>query len=236
MSLVYRPRLQGFEQYQQSPTTTPLVAKRGTDSASVEFYLPIGEALGGISPDQFASFLNSVKDVRDFTLYLSSPGGDLWDGLAMHSALSRFAKTHNVTTVVDGIAASMASVLAMASPKIVMTPSARMMIHEARAGVFGTAKDLAARIKEIEQGNDVMLGIYSKRTGIPAADVASMIAGGDRYMSAQECVDLGFADEIQGDAAQAVAASAAPARPVDTRRQLTAARLAVMLHRERAKR
>lgn len=132
------------------------------------------------------------------TLYVNSPGGDYFDGKAIHSALSRYAQRNKVTAVVDGVAASAASLLAMAATRIEMSPSASMMVHEVHGGASGRAQDLEATAALIRAENQTLASIYAKRTGKSVEDILAMLSTGDSWFSAEEAVAQKFADGIAG--------------------------------------
>lgn len=132
------------------------------------------------------------------TLFVNSPGGDYFDAKAIYSALSRYAAKHKVTAVVDGVAASAASLLAMAATRIEVAPAASMMIHEVHGGASGRAQDLEATAALIRAENETLAGIYAKRTGRSADEVLALLAQGDTWMSAEEAVAQKFADALYG--------------------------------------
>jgi ATP-dependent protease ClpP protease subunit len=133
------------------------------------------------------------------TVYVNSPGGDYFEGKAIFSALARYAQRNKLTVVVDGVAASSASFIAMAATRIEMSPSASLMVHEVHGGAAGRAQDLEAAAALIRGENQTLASIYSKRTGIPVDQVAAMLANGDTWFSAEEAVAQHFADGIEGE-------------------------------------
>lgn len=208
-----------------------VAARRSPSEASIELYGPIGEAYGGASAAQFAQALDEVKAAKTLTLYMSSPGGDYFEGLAVASQLSRYAKAHDVTVVVDGEASSVGSVIAISAPHVVMAPKAQMMIHGAWAPrASGTPRELIQLANRLTQATEDMVSLYAQRTKQTPNAIREMIAQGDFYMSAEQAVELGFADEVLG---QPKPQKSAPPAALDPKRQLTAARINIAVRKSK---
>lgn len=205
-----------------------IVARRAPAEAVLQFYGMVGEAFGGYGPAQFAAALADANESKAVTLYMSSDGGDFFEGIAIYSQLCRFAESHDLTIVVDGIAASAASVIAMAARRLVMAPAAKLMIHEARvmrtSGTAGELEKLAANLRGASQ---TMAEVYAKRTGMPVAQINAFFASGDTFFTAEQAIDLGFADEIEGQPKPKRASAA-----LDHERLIAAARINARLQRE----
>jgi ATP-dependent Clp endopeptidase proteolytic subunit ClpP len=162
------------------------------------------------------------------TLYLNSPGGDFFDGKAIFSALSRYASRNKVTAIVDGVAASAASLIAMAATRIEMSPSASMMIHEVHGGAAGRAQDLEATAALIRAENGQLAAIYASRTGKPVEEVSSMLAAGDTWMTAEEAVSQKFADGIAGQ--EPAPKKKSPRNDAEITKRITALRVQTLSH------
>lgn len=137
------------------------------------------------------------------TVYLSSPGGDAWQGISCYDVLARHAgRVGQVTVVVDALAASAASVLAMgASPgRLLVQPSSMMMVHEAWAFAGGTSADLRDTAVLLDQCSANIAGIYSARTGRPAAEWLAAMKR-ETWYTADEAVAAGLADSVTGTTA-----------------------------------
>ena len=100
-----------------------------------------------------------------------------------------------VTVKIDGIAASAASVIAMAGDEIVMSPVGMMMIHNPATVVFGEEADLASGIKMLSEVKESIINAYEQRTGLPRGKISNMMDA-ETWFSAQKAVELGFADKI----------------------------------------
>jgi ATP-dependent Clp protease protease subunit len=173
-----------------------LAGQRG----SLYIYAPIGDGFWGdcVSAkdvvDQLDAFQKEGCTALD--VYVNSEGGSVWDGKAIYEAISRFKGEKTVH--VDGLAASAASFIAMAGDKIVCSPAATMMIHDAICMAAGNAADLRATADILEMESASIAGIYARRTKQSVDDVKKMMAD-TTWMSADKAKALGFCDEIRGD-------------------------------------
>lgn len=144
-----------------------------------------------VTPQEFRNEL--AKHKGDLTVVVNSGGGDVFAGLAIYNSLREF--NHTVTVRVDGLAASIASVVAMAADKIIMAPGSMMMIHKPWMMVIGDTNDLD-KSKEILQGiEDSVVPIYASRTGLDKDKIEEML-NAETWLTAEQAVELGFADEL----------------------------------------
>jgi ATP-dependent Clp protease protease subunit len=144
------------------------------------------------TPQQLRDELKTVTGDK-LEVIINSPGGDVWAGVAMHDALKSIDQ--EVTVKVSGVAASIASVIAMAGDKIVMTPGSTMMIHRASMLAWGNADDMAKAIEMLETIEDGIMSLYVDRTG-QSKDAVKEMLDAETWMSAEKAVELGFADEV----------------------------------------
>lgn len=161
-----------------------------TATAVVRIYGEIG--YWGVTADQFASDLGSLS-AETIEVQINSPGGEVFDGIAIYNTL----RTHpsRVVTRVDGIAASVASVIAQAGDHRIMVESSQMMIHEAWGVAVGPAADMRAFADLLDAQSDVIAGIYASRSGGKAEDFRELLAA-ETWLTDQAAVDLGLADEV----------------------------------------
>lgn len=144
-----------------------------------------------VTPDLFREELK--QHAGDLTVVINSPGGDVFAGLAIYNALVNH--NGNVTVRVDGLAASIASVIAMAGDKIIMSPGSMIMIHRPSVYAAGTVDDMEKAkdvLLKIEEG---ITPIYAKRTGLSDEKIAELLEA-ETWMLADKAVELGFADEV----------------------------------------
>ena len=170
--------------------------KATDDSAEIVIYDEIGASFwneNSIGAKQFLDDLTALGDVKNITLRINSPGGDVFDGVAIHNAL----KNHGarITAHVDGIAASIASYIAMAAHKIVMPSNAFMLIHNAAGFVFGSADDMRSMAADLDRIDKSITATYATRSGSKPSIIKSLMAE-DRLLDAIEAKDLGLADEV----------------------------------------
>ncbi|OZC62137.1 hypothetical protein CH267_00930 [Rhodococcus sp. 06-621-2] len=174
------------------------------DDGPVEImiYDEIGESWwGGVTAADFVRDLATVDADQEIVVRINSPGGDVYDGIAILNALR--GHKAKVTTVVDGIAASAASFIAMAGNEIVMSRNAEMMIHEASGICIGNAEDMRGLADRLDKIGANIAEIYADRAGGKAEDWRSAMLA-ETWYSDQEAVDAGLADRIEsGDSDQA---------------------------------
>lgn len=141
------------------------------------------------------SFLNDLRAVKGDAVHLriNSPGGDVFAGVAIYNALRSSGK--KVYVKVLGIAASAASLIAMAGDEIEMPENAMMMIHNPWILASGDADDLRATADVLEKIGESLVGTYAARTGKPADEIRAMLSA-ETWFTAQEAVDAGFATKM----------------------------------------
>lgn len=148
----------------------------------------------GDNAKDFADALNSVTS-PELIVHLNSPGGDIFDGLAIYQSL----KSHkaSVTIVVDGLAASIASVIAMAADRLVMAPKSTMMIHDGWSMSMGNAADMRKMADLLDKQSDIIASVYADRSGQPA-DFWRDRMRDETWYNADEALAAGLIDEIEG--------------------------------------
>lgn len=172
-------------------------------TAEIRIYGDIGEGLfDGTSAKQFADQLQALGDLEALDVRINSWGGIATDGIAIYYALERHPAT--VTVHVDAMAASAASIVAMAaSPgRLWIAPAARIMVHPAWTAVVGNRHDFTHQAETLEQLDRQIAGIYAKRTGRREATMLALMDahhGGGSYFTGQEAVDEGFADRVANE-------------------------------------
>jgi ATP-dependent Clp protease protease subunit len=173
--------------------------KADDKGAEIVIYDEIGKSFWGeesITAKKFLDDLNELGDVDSITLRINSPGGDVFDGVAIHNAL----KNHGakITAHIDGIAASIASYIAMAASKIVMPSNAFMLIHGASGFVFGNADDMRATADDLDRVDKSITATYVARSKSTAAKIKALMKE-DRLVDAAEAKSLGLADEVTSE-------------------------------------
>ena len=167
-----------------------------------DFYLSgvIGD--DGATPDDLARHLDA--NPGQTTIIVNSPGGSAFDGAAM---LAHLQAHGNATCRVVGIAASAASLVVMGAKRIVMHPSAHLMIHNPAAAVFGPAEALRDEADILDKLAGTYAQAYASATGHPVARVAAWMDA-ETWLTAEEALALHFCDEIEGEGSRGKAVAA----------------------------
>lgn len=160
----------------------------------------------GITAKDFIDELKALGEVADITVRINSYGGEVFDGLAIHNALHRHQA--QVTVMVDGIAASIASVIAMAGDLVVMPENAMMMVHDPSGLVIGTADDMRDLADALDKMKASLVSVYRAKTGLDDAEIEQIMAD-ETWLTAAEAVEKGFADEVEGKVEMAAMVTAA---------------------------
>lgn len=182
-------------------TVRPLKARISNAAADaptrVDVYDDIGEGgwfSEGLSAKGFAAQLSDVRGPLE--VHINSGGGDVFDGLAIKNALEAHAAP--VTTIVDGIAASIASVIAMAGTERVMMPGSMLMIHDALSYAGGNAAELTKMAQTLDEVSDNLAGVYARAAGgLPEQWRAAMKE--ETWYTADQAVTAGLATRVGGE-------------------------------------
>ncbi|NGO68527.1 head maturation protease, ClpP-related [Streptomyces boncukensis] len=165
--------------------------RNADDEAEVLVYDEIGGWFGG-GAEEFVQELRGITAPR-MTVRVNSPGGSVFDGVTMANALR--AHPSNVTVYVDGIAASIASVIAMAGDRLVMMPQSQLMIHDASGLSIGSASDMREMADLLDRQSDNIAEAYADKAG-GTMDEWRVRMRAETWYSAREAVDAGLADEM----------------------------------------
>jgi len=162
---------------------------RGTE---IVIYDEIGAF--GIPAKAFVDELKALGPVADLTVRINSPGGSVFDGVAIYNALKR----HDARVVVwiDGIAASIASMIAMAGSEVVMPENAMLMLHDPSGLVMGTAADMRGMAEALDRMKAGMVAAYRDKSGRDNTEIEALMAA-ETWLSAEEAVGLGLADRVE---------------------------------------
>ena len=167
-------------------------AKAGDEAgASISIYDSIGENWEGtgITSKRIGAALRSIGS-KDVVVNINSPGGDFFEGMAIYNLLREHQG--KVTVRVLGVAASVASVIAMAGDEILIGDGAFFMIHNAWAVAIGNRYDMMDSAKRLEPFDAAMAALYAHQTGMTVAEAAAMMDK-ETWIGAQQAVDEGFA-------------------------------------------
>ncbi len=147
-----------------------------------------------ITPAMFKSELFSDKG--DITIWLNSPGGDCIAASQIYAMLMDYP--HNVTVKIDGIAASAASVIAMAGTKVLMAPTALMMVHNPLTIAIGDTDEMQKAILMLDEVKESIINAYQVKTNQSRAKISHWMDA-ETWMNANKAIELGFADGVLED-------------------------------------
>lgn len=151
------------------------------------------------SAESILKDINDLGSIKTLNVFINSPGGSVFEGISIKNMLERQKlKGCFINVVIDGLAASIASIIAMAGDKITMPENALMMIHRASCGCMGNADDFAKQIEVLNKIDLVLTNTYVTRSNglLTEEDVTDMFNSGDTWLTAQEAKDFGLCDEI----------------------------------------
>lgn len=164
------------------------------DTTKVYIYDEIGDSWWGESTasSDFIKQLANI-DTANIELHLNSPGGDIFDGVAIYNALK--AHSAKVTVIVDALAASAASFIAQAGDEVIMTKAATMMIHDGSSFAWGNAADLRSTADLLDKLSNTIAEIYSDRAGNSIEFWRALMVE-ETWYNSHEAVEAGLADRI----------------------------------------
>lgn len=174
-----------------------MVAREGQGGTGKTLEVMIYGEIGywGITALDFIKAFNAIDDEKSpVVVAINSPGGDVFEGIALNCWMTRLGD--RVTARIDGLAASAASVIAVGAKKVVIAPSALMMIHNPWTFAAGTSDDLRKIADDMDKVRDSILSAYRRKA--PAIDDAALAKMLDQetWLSADEAVAIGLADEV----------------------------------------
>lgn len=144
-----------------------------------------------ITPKMFRDEL--FNGSGDIELYINSPGGDCIAASQIYTMLMEY--TGNVTVKIDGLAASAASVIAMAGTEVLMSPTSMLMIHNPWTMAAGDHNDMQKAIDVLNEVKESIINAYELKTGMSRAKISRLMED-ETWMNAKKAVDLGFADGV----------------------------------------
>lgn len=163
----------------------------------------------GVTAKDFALALAQIGGDKALRVRINSPGGDVFDGLAIYNALQ--AHKGAVVCVVDGVAASIASVIACAGATLEMAEPSMLMVHNAWGVVVGNKADMLATAGVMAKIDGQLAAIYAAKTGKPVAEIVGMMDA-ETWLTRDEAVEIGFCDKVLTAAATTQARLARAAR------------------------
>ena len=147
-----------------------------------------------VTPSWFKDQVAKLKNMKNINLYINSPGGGVFAGMTIYNIINRL--TADVTAYIDGLAASIASVVAMAADKIIMPKNALMMIHNPVGIAMGYADDLRKEADLLDRVKISIMSTYKDRTKKEEKKIFDMMDA-ETWMTGEEAVKNGFADVLE---------------------------------------
>lgn len=144
-----------------------------------------------VTPQLFKDELNSGSG--DITVWINSPGGDCVAAAQIYNMMMEYPG--NVTVKIDGIAASAASVIAMAGNKVLVSPVSMLMIHNPATMAFGDSSEMQKAISMLDEVKESIINAYEIKTGMSRAKLSHLMDA-ETWMDANSAIEMGFADEI----------------------------------------
>lgn len=167
------------------------IKAKADNTAEISIFDEIG--MWGVTAKDFIAELKKIT-AKQITLSINSPGGSVFDALAMYNALRSTGA--EITGRVMGIAASAASLILMAADKRVMPANSFLMVHNPIGGAYGNAEDMREIADILDKIGASLVSTYVARTGKTEDEVRALLAA-ETWMTAAEAVELGFADEVE---------------------------------------
>ena len=162
-------------------------------SAEITIYAAIGDYgfEDSVSARSFSDKLKGLPEtITQLDIRVNSPGGDVFDGVTIYNRLKQHKA--NVTVYVDGMAASIASIIALAGDEVIMGEGSQLMVHKPMSGVWGNSIEMMSVVDRLDDIEEQMLSIYQRRTGMDRSELKSMLAK-ETWLDADEAIEFGFA-------------------------------------------
>ena len=155
-------------------------------------YGVIGDYFDELNAQKIVNHIKSMSG--HIVVSINSPGGDVFDGIAIMNALKDYSKSGKgkIKVVVDSLAASIASVIAMAGDEVVVSEGGFLMIHNPWTIAMGDAEEFRHTAKVLDQITETLTDIYARKTGKPAEEIKAMMDA-ETWISGKEAVEMGFA-------------------------------------------
>lgn len=147
-----------------------------------------------VTATDFKNELDDLEDVKELSVYINSGGGSVFEGIAIYNMLKRHKAKVNI--YVDALAASIASVIAMAGDTIFMPKNSLMMIHNAWMMAVGNAEELRKTADDLDRINESSNQAYLERELTISEEELQQLLDAETWLSADECVQYGLADEV----------------------------------------
>src|SRR5205085_1103108 len=174
--------------------SSSIVNKKAGNPPEIFIYDDIGpDWQGMVSGETIVRALHEIGDVPRLVVRINSPGGDVFEAMAIYNALERHPAF--IEMKIDGLAASAASYIAMAGDHIEIAQNSFLMIHNAWTIAMGNADDLLNTVEVLQKIDDAIVNMYAARTGQSKLEIRQWMAA-ETWLSSDEAVAKGFADTV----------------------------------------
>lgn len=147
-----------------------------------------------VTPTNFKKDLDALGEIDTLNIYINSPGGSVFAGQAIYNIIKRHKA--NVIVYVDGLAASIASIIAMAGNKIIIPSNAMLMIHNPWNIAIGNSADFRKMADDLDKIGESLVAVYVERTGLSEDEIKTMMDN-ETWLTGKESLEKGFADEVE---------------------------------------
>jgi ATP-dependent Clp protease, protease subunit len=174
------------------------IENKSEDSGDVYIYGVISDEKwydSDVTPSWFKDQMAKLSKLKNINLYVNSPGGGVFAGMAIYNVINRL--TSKVTAYVDGLAASIASVIVMAADTIIIPKNALMMIHNPISIAAGDAATMRKEAEILDRVKTTIVSTYKEKTKKSEKEIADMMDA-ETWMTGEEAVSYGFADLLDG--------------------------------------
>jgi ATP-dependent Clp protease protease subunit len=186
------PKLFDFKSHSSQPFA---IKNKSATKAEIILYAAIGESwfYDAVSAKQFSDELKALDPtVNHIDLRINSPGGDVFDGIAIYNRLKQHKA--KVTVHIDGLAASIASIIALAGDEVIIGDGALYMIHLPWTFAMGNRTDLDNTINRLVDVEEQLVSIYAKKTGLDRLEIKQMLEA-ETWLDSEQAIEKGFVDK-----------------------------------------
>lgn len=166
--------------------------KNELESATLYIFDNIGSSYWQISAKDIEEELKNANN-KPLNIHINSNGGEVFEGFTIYNLIKGYGG--QTTVYVDGLAASIASVIALAGDKVIMNKASMLMIHNASGGCYGNAEEMKKVVEALEKINSVIKDIYVAKTGLSIEKLTELMDN-ETFMTPSECLEYGFCDEV----------------------------------------
>ena len=150
-----------------------------------------------VTPTQIDAEIKALGEIDTLNVYINSGGGSVFAGMAIYNIIKR-CKASVKNAYVDGLAASIASVIPMACDKVFIPSNAVMMIHNPAGAIMGCAEEMRKMAEILDKLRETISNVYAEKTGMGKEELHKMMDE-EKWMTAAECLEMGFCDEMQAE-------------------------------------